>query len=382
MRKNLLPALFARTFTKSRILLCLILLGVSTLLFLLNYLRFVGDELAQGEPAKYKFYFIMETTGAYTILLLLPFVFWVVKKFPLKRDNLLTHIPIHLLASMVFGASHTLLMYGSRVVIFWAANMGTYNYGRLGYRFPMEYSHQFITYWTIFAVYFLINSIRINQEQRLKTSQLEEKLTKARLQALQMQLNPHFFFNTLNLISSTMYEDVKAADKMLASLSDLMRITLKKTDDEDFTLENELELLTLYLEIMRARFQDKLIVNMDIDKETLQAKVPSFIMQPLVENSIKYGMETLKVVEIIIQSRKKNNRMFLSVRDNGPGIIEKIERAMHNGVGLANTVERLEKLYGSDHGFQMENIPEGGLQVKIDIPLEILIGKEFADERH
>ena len=158
MRKNPLPALVAGMFTKSRVLLCLIFFGVSTLLFLLNYLRFVGDELAHGEPAKYMFYFIMETTGAYTILLLLPFIFWMVRKFPLKRDNLLTHIPIHILASMIFGAGHTLLMYGSRTLIFRAANMETYDYGRLIYRFPMEYSHQFITYGTIFAVYILIKN--------------------------------------------------------------------------------------------------------------------------------------------------------------------------------------------------------------------------------
>jgi LytS/YehU family sensor histidine kinase len=323
----------------------------------------------------------METTGAYTILLLLPFIFWVIGKFPLKRDNLLTHIPIHLLASMVFGASHTLLMYGSRTFIFWVSNMGTYNYGRLVYRFPMEYSHQFITYWTILAVYILIKSIRKNQEQKLMTAQLEEKLTKSRLQALQMQLNPHFFFNTLNLISSTMYDDVKAADRMLASLSDLMRITLKKTDDDNFTLENELELLNLYIEIMRARFQDKLTIKMDIDKATLKAKVPSFIMQPLVENSIKYSMETPSVAEITVQSRKEYKRMYLSVSDNGPGIAGKIEEGMRLGVGISNTVERLEKLYGSDQKFHMVNNPEGGLQVTIDIPFEIPIRKESIDER-
>ena len=163
---------------------------------------------------------------------------------------------------------------------------------------------------------------------------MEEKLTKARLQALQMQLNPHFFFNTLNLISSTMYENVKAADKMLASLSDLMRITLKKTDDEGFTLENELELLTLYLEIMRARFQDKLIVNMDIDKETLQAKVPSFIMQPLVENSIKYSMGTLKIAEIMIQSKKKNNRMFSARRETDTKGLRVVRLSSLRGINI------------------------------------------------
>lgn len=381
MSKKSLPAFLANVFTKSRISLFLIFLGVGTLLFLLNFVRFVGDKLAHGEPARYKFYFIMEVTGAYTILLLIPFALWAMRKFPIRRDNLLSHIPLHILASMVFGASHTLLMLGSRKLIYWIFDMGTYEYGRLVYRFPMEYSHQFITYWTILAVYYLIKSIRSNQEQKLMTVQLEEKLTKARLQALQMQLNPHFFFNTLNLISSTMYDDVKAADRMLASLSDLMRITLKKTDDDNFTLENEVELLNLYIEIMRARFQDKLTIKMDIDKATLKAKVPSFIMQPLVENSIKYSMETPKVAEITIQSRKENNRMLIMVRDNGPGITARMEDVMHLGLGISNTVERMEKLYGSNQKFHMENNPEGGLQVTIDIPFEIPIVKESINER-
>lgn len=382
MRKKGLSALLDSFFTRTRIITYLIVFGVVTLLLLFNYIRFVGDELARGKPGKYLFYFIMETTGAYLILLVIPFMIWFIRRFPIRRNNLATHIPLHLLASMVFGASHTLLMYGSRLLIFWMAGMGTYNYGRLIYRFPMEYSHQFFTYCTVYAVVILIKFIRDRQEQRLKTAQLEERLTKARLQALQMQLNPHFFFNTLNMISSTMYEDVKAADKMITYLSDLMRITLKRTDDEEFTLKNELELLELYIKIMRARFKDKLVVNMDIDRETLKAKVPIFIMQPLVENSIKHSMETLKTAKISIQSRRKNDRMLLTVKDNGPGISENMEQIMNNGVGLTNTVERLEKIYGSNHNFQMENIPEGGLQVVIDIPFDISTREESSDERH
>lgn len=382
MKKKGQSVFLTKIFTKSRIMIYLIMFGIVTLIFLLNYIRFVGDKLAHGESGRYLFFFIMETTGAYTILFVLPFALWIMRRFPLKRNNLTTRIPLHILASMVFGASHTLLMFGSRTLIFQVANMGSYNYGRLIYRFPMEYSHQFFTYWTVFAIYALIKSIRANQEQRLMTAQLEEKLTKARLQALQMQLNPHFFFNTLNMISSTMYEDVRAADKMITYLSDLMRITLKRTDDEEYNLENELELLNLYIEIMRARFKDKLVINLDIDRDTLKAKVPSFIMQPLVENSMKHSMETLKKAQINIQSRKKNNRILLSVKDNGPGLSGNMEQAMTNGVGLSNTVERLNKIYGSNHRFHMENIPEGGLQVVIDIPFEISTSKESVDERH
>jgi LytS/YehU family sensor histidine kinase len=246
----------------------------------------------------------------------------------------------------------------------------------------MEYSHQFFTYLTVFAIVILVRSIQENQKQKLQTARLEQQLTKARLQALQMQLNPHFFFNALNMISSTMYEDVKAADKMITYLSDLMRITLKRTSEEDYTLEKELDLLKLYIAIMGARFKDKLAVNMDIEKETLEAKVPSFILQPLVENSIKHSMETLKTAEINVMSRKENNRLKLIVKDNGPGISEGIEKIKNNGVGLSNTVERLEKIYGNNQRFHIENLPEGGLQVVIDIPFQVSSREGTADERH
>ncbi len=373
---------FKRIFTKERVIIGLVVFALVTLLALLNFIRFVGDELATGKPGRFQFYFIMETTGAYTILLVLPFMIWFINKFPIKRYNLATHIPLHLLASMVFGACHTMLMFGSRNLIFWIANSGTYDYGRLFYRFPMEYSHQFFTYLAVYAIVILYKSIRENQKRKLQAVRLEQKLTKARLQALQMQLNPHFFFNTLNMISSTMYEDVKAADKMITYLSDLMRITLKGTGDEDYTLEKELELLKLYIAIMRARFKDKLAVNMDIEKETLKAKVPCFILQPLVENSIKHSMETLKTAEINVLSRKENNRMKLIVKDNGPGVSEGIEQIKNNGVGLSNTAERLEKTYGTNQRFHIENIPEGGLQIVIDIPFQVIPREESSDERH
>jgi LytS/YehU family sensor histidine kinase len=233
----------------------------------------------------------------------------------------------------------------------------------------MEYHKQFFVYWTIFGIFFLFRYVRKNQERKLKTAQLEEQLTKARLQALQMQLNPHFLFNTLNMISATMYENVKAADRMIASLSDLLRITLKSKDREQYTFEKELEVLTLYVDIMKARFGDRLIINMDIDNKTLNAMVPGFILQPLVENSIKHGMETLETTIINITSHKKENRLVLTIEDNGPGLPGAPDQVMTNGVGLSNTEERLEKLYGADHGFHLDNMEHGGLRVTIDIPI-------------
>lgn len=339
-----------------------------TLIALMNWARFVTSELAESEPGKFQFYFIMETTGAYAVMLLLPVLVKFFNTFPLQRNNLHIRIPLYMLASLVYGSSHTMIMFLSRNLIFWLADLGAYDYGRLDYRFLMEYTHQFFSFWAIWGTVLFVKYVRENQRQKLKASQLEEQLTKVRLQALQMQLNPHFLFNTLNMISSTMYDDPKAADKMIASLSDLLRKTLNSTNWQEHSLKSELELLNLYIDIMRVRFRDKLFVKMKIESETLNALVPGFILQPLVENSIRYSMETLQSVKIEIATHKENGMMKLIIQDNGPGISEDTGQMMNHGVGLSNTVERLERLYGANHNFNLQNLPTGGLQVVMEIP--------------
>jgi len=360
-----------RLLDKNQLLKWLIIFLGFTLIALMNWARFVTSELAESEPAKIQFYFIMETTGAYAVMLLLPALLWFFKKYPLQRHNFHIRIPLYMLASTLYGASHTMLMFLSRKLIFWLADLGKYDYGRLDYRFLMEYTHQFFSFWAILGVVLFVEYVRENQRQKLKTSQLEEQLTKVRLQALQMQLNPHFLFNTLNMISSTMYDDAKAADKMIASLSDLLRKTLNSTNWQEHSLKNELELLNLYIEIMKVRFRDKLFVKTNIENETLNALVPGFILQPLVENSIRYSMETLKNTEIEIATHKENGMMKLIIKDNGLGIPEDSGQMMNHGVGLSNTVERLEKLYGSHHTYQLQNLSSGGFQVVMEIPFRL-----------
>ncbi len=362
-----------RLFNKKRLVPWLLLFLFLTILALLNFTRFVTSRLAEGEPPYYKYFFIMETTGVYSILIVLPFAIWVIKKFPITRKNLITHIPLHLLASMVYGVSHTMLMFSIRTFIFWIAGWGAYDYGRFVYKIPMEYTHQFFSYSMIYGIVMFMKYVRESQEQKLRASKLEQQLTKARLQALQMQLHPHFLFNTLNMISSTMYEDVKSADKMIANLSDLLRITLNSTGAEEHTLEKELEIISLYVEIMKARFQDKLIVKTDIQEATQDALVPGFILQPIVENSIKYSMKSMKKAEVSILSRRENDNLKLVLEDNGPGISAEMDQVFKNGVGLSNTAERLEQLYGNNHHFHLQNRNEGGLRVVLELPFKKLI---------
>lgn len=358
--------------SSNRFQVTVILFIILSLIGMINFTRGVAGHLAEGLPGKYAFFFIMETTGAYTILFLLPALMWFFGRFPLKKNKLAERIPLYLFASVVFGVSHTLLMYITRQGIYWLIGWGTYDYGIWQYRFLMEYSHQVITFFGIYFLIVFLKSQKEKQEQSIKMARLEEKLAKARLQSLEMQLNPHFFFNTLNMISSTMYEDIKTADKMIADLSDILRFTLKSSSGDTHTLEKELDILNLYTEIMKARFGDKLHVQTGIGAGTENAVMPRFLLQPLVENAIKHGFENPGRTEIRVGSRLEGGRLVLEISDNGPGLPEGPGNILRQGIGLSNTRERLEQLYGDEHRFLLQNRKEGGLLVRIVLPFRPL----------
>ncbi|MFN2391712.1 MAG: sensor histidine kinase, partial [Pyrinomonadaceae bacterium] len=218
----------------------------------------------------------------------------------------------------------------------------------------------------------LINRRYLEREREmariaLETSQLETKLAQAQLDALKMQIHPHFLFNTLNSISVLIREDAIAANRMLVRLSELLRAALKSGNSPEISLKDELEFLRGYLEIEQTRFQDRLQVDFDIDKETLAAKVPNLILQPLVENAIKHGIAPLATAgKITIETRRQNGFVELSVSDNGAGLSDPAKES--NGIGLKNTRERLEKLYGEKQQFEIASKTGGGFEVKIKIP--------------
>lgn len=327
-------------------------------------------ELKPKDWENIKYPLINELTGVYTFWLLIPAIIAFFKKFSLTKNNLVNNLPLYILATVVIGLTHTSMMYVSRSIIYPALNLGNYDYGYIPFRIVMEYLKQFISFWAVFGVYTIIKVNKERETQRLKTVQLEEQLTRARLEALKMQLNPHFLFNTLNMISSTMYDDLEAADKMIANLSDLLRISLKSSGKGENNLTTELEILNLYIDIMKARFKDKLEVKINYNDNIGDALVPNFLFQPLVENSIKYGMENLSSTIITVSATKNADKLLLQVRDNGPGIRDSANNILKRGVGLSNTIERLEKLYGNNFEFNWENLAEGGLAINISIPFK------------
>ncbi len=339
----------------------------------------ITGKLASNEPVDIRHNLLDEMTAAYCGMALLPILLWFFRRFPLGRKKLAAHILLYVGASFVYAAMWIALIYLTRSLLYPLLAMGTYRFGVFQYQYLMENLKMMLAFWAICGVAAYFKAVRGREQEKVRASQLEERLTRTRLQALQAQLHPHFLFNTLNAVSSAMYEDTDAADRMIANLSDLLRITLASDGRTEHTLEDELEIVGLYIEIMQSRFGEKLSIRREIAPETQLALVPSFILQPLVENAINHSGKDSHFVEIIIRTERKGGRLRLRVLDNGPGIPGDPGEALKGGIGLSNTAERLEKLYGADQEFYLANREGGGLMVVVDIPWRSTPGESGRD---
>lgn len=224
-----------------------------------------------------------------------------------------------------------------------------------------------LIYGVIVAVSHALDYYRKYHERTVQALELEKHLTEARLQSLLRQLKPHFLFNALNGIASLMYTDVAAADRLLVRLSEVLRLTMTRSGAPFTLLREELAFLDKYLEIERIRFRDRLTVRTEIDPSTLDARIPSLILQPLVENALRHGIEPQpRAGVIVLRTYREGDDLVLSVVDNGAGLPP--GGPLREGIGLSNTRARLAETYGARHRFELTNQPEGGLNVTITIP--------------
>jgi two-component system LytT family sensor kinase len=343
---------------------------------------YVADNLANGEPARLGIILFEEIIAAMCAFSLVPALLAFFRRVPFKRGAILRKLPLYLLVWLGYGVMLTILLYSSRTVAFKVFDLGTYHYGAILPRMAMETIKQFFVFWIIYFIRLFFITLYESEQERLRALSLQQQLTKARLQTLQMQLNPHFLFNTLNVISSTMYDDVKTADKMIANLSDLLRRTLDGVNWEEHPLRKELELLALYGDTMKQRFREKLALRTDIAPETLDALIPGFILQPLVENSIQYCMDRSKTAAVDIVARRSDNELLITVSDDGPGIDEDLDKVTKSGIGLSNIIERLDTLYGNAQKLEIQNLQQGGLKVTMHIPFHLTpVRIQDADKR-
>jgi two-component system LytT family sensor kinase len=225
-------------------------------------------------------------------------------------------------------------------------------------------------------IYFFVVSMshaftyfRRSRERERQALELQARLAQAKMQALRMELHPHFLFNTLNAISTLVHKDPAAADEMIVNLSELLRQTLEDSDQQEVPLRKELDFLDRYLEIQLVRFGDRLRVEKQVDPAVLAAQVPTMILQPLVENAIRHGIEPQASAGIVsIVASRVGAYLELSVGDTGNGTKLQTEKPNREGIGLANTRARLQQLYGTNGRLKLERRPSGGFIAQLEIP--------------
>ena len=341
--------------------------------------------------------FISNLLAFYLWALLTPLIVLLARRYRLDRQRWPQSLVVHLPASLLFPALHLCLY----LAPFWLLG------GLLTREYPTFlslFSYQFFAnlpmkvsiYWLILIA---INALDYYQSFRVaevKASELRAQLAQAQLRALKMQLHPHFLFNTLNSISALLHRDAEAADQMVARLGDFLRLTLENSGDQEVTLEQEMEFLRCYLEIEIVRFHDRLSVETEIEPQTLRARVPNLILQPLVENAIRHGISRQSAPgRLSIRAARRDGRLFLQVEDNGPGLAlisdgggssasvhttASATRSHTGGLGLANTRARLEHLYGTEHRLELTRATPRGMIVTLEIPFQLEAAPDWADE--
>jgi two-component system, LytTR family, sensor kinase len=326
------------------------------------------DYVANGQTRSPLLTFSEEAVGCTAGLIVFPLMYLAAIRFPLPSPRWRFHVLAHIVSVSLISLVHTTLIASLRAVLFPPLGFASQGYGYLPWRYPMEFAHLFIFYWVGVSFVYLFHEILFAREREVAQAKLQASLAEAQLQNLRLQLEPHFLFNALNAISAALYEDPRVADEMIGRLSELLRHLLKQDATQEVPLAREIELLQLYTRIMEARLESRLKLSIEIEERASHVLVPQLILQPLVENAIRHGMNLASLnFEIFVQGRLEEDRLALSVRDHGPGLPP--AGALKRGIGLANTQDRLERLYGRRQSVQIQNATGGGTIVELRVPL-------------
>src|SRR4029079_17730422 len=327
----------------------------------------------------------------YLWALLTPLVFWLASRFNTDQSAMWVKLLVLVAIGVVIAFSGDLIN-STLVRVFEANPHPDGGFGRRGprgpprptnvfsvLRGPMVLNH-FLLFWGVLAAGFARDYFFRFRARERETAQLQTQLAEAKLSALHAQLNPHFLFNTLNAVSSLVERDPRGVRRMIARLSELLRYTLDGTSEQEIPLARELEMLRLSLDIMWVRFQGRLAVDLHVDHDVMDALVPNFVLQPLVENAVMHGVAKVEGTgRIELRARRSGGDVVITVRDNGPGLDAAIEADRNGsltraegtgsgGVGLSNTRARLEQLYGADQHLSLRRAGDAGTVAEIVMP--------------
>ncbi len=308
----------------------------------------------------------------YLWALLTPVIFWVSHRFSIEKSNwqrrVVLHLGIAILIAIVADIGFDLIKN-----YFFPLAVRKRPFDPLQEILRLWFLRELVVYFFVLATGFARDYFLRYQVRQKEAVWLRAQLAEARLETLRMQINPHFLFNTLHAVSTLVERDPKGVRRMIARLSALLRYTLEGNSAQEVPLRQELQFLDDYLEIQQIRFQGRLQVQQHIEPALLDALVPNLILQPLVENAIKHGAARVEGSGYIeLRAWREGARLCLSVSDNGPGFLENTEGDgmpnLKKGLGLRNTQERLEGLYGSMQSLSLSAAEQGGVVAQITLP--------------
>jgi sensor histidine kinase YesM len=334
------------------------------------------QRLFEKDPNPWWHYLVSWLVGVYVWMLLTPAVLWLGRRFPFEREHwvrrILTHLALALAVALIQLTIESAILH--QIGIF-PAIMPTFA-ATFAFLLIIAFHQAFLMYWMLLAVQYgflwyrkYVEGKQAALRLELRSAQLESQLTRAHLSALNMQLQPHFLFNTLNAIMVLVRQQKnREAEEMLGGLSDLLRCVLDDVDAQEVSLGRELEYVRLYLAIEQVRFQDRMSVEMAVDPDVIDAAVPHMVLQPIVENAIRHGIGGSSAAgKIRIAARRVNDALEMKVQDDGPGLAA-ANAGQTRGIGLTNTRARLQQLFGEAASLTVENDEQRGVIATIVLP--------------
>lgn len=321
-----------------------------------------GFDGAAWEPWVWAF------SASYGYALLAPAVVYFCHQWPFDRAHLVGTVVRLLLLYVPTAVLFTTLMLTLRHLAYLTITGETYPIDSLSDRYIYEFPKSVLLFFLVVFVTYTRRYQQQASEQQLHAAQLNEALSEARLRALQEQLQPHFLFNTLNLISSKMYQSQQVADTIITHLADLLRYSLKTREQATVTLQQELDAARSFLAIAELRFEDRLTYQLDIAADTLSLSVPPLLLQPLLENAVKHGIEPNRAGgHICVRSQLDDGRLVLVV---GNSLGDGSSSGESFGIGLSNTRQRLKVLYG-ESAMVTQQVVGGDMVTTVCLPVEV-----------
>lgn len=328
---------------------------------LISTVQLLAIFASRGRPATVQDVLVSEMGSAALWVPCTLWLLWCAARMPLQRERWLVPLAWLLLAALAVGA------FRSAAMMLLHPWIGFYNQPpRWGDVLVGNMLKEALRGCLILGVGHALVYAQQSRTRERQAQELQERLTQARLDALSAQLNPHFLFNALNSIAEMVHHDADAADRMLVQLGALLRHSLESSRQQHTSLHDELGVIDCYIGIEQVRLGDRLRFHRNISDDALYAQVPRLMLQPLVENAVAHAVAHREAPSRVeVRAACEGDRLVLEVIDDGAGASPK----SGFGLGLANTRDRLQCLYGDDQTLDFEALPGGGARVRVSLPL-------------